>query len=115
MWLKKQDQIIIGVLNIGSMTGKGRDVMVRRTENLCAGNSMESYWKVSRAREFVSGYKLLINGANSAGRNSVGIILSKDFMICLVSVNRSKDQIMGMKLCLGEVFHIVTAYTPQFR
>ena len=119
--LKRQAQgrvdvkLRIGTLNVGTMTGKGRelvDLMERRKIGvLCV---QETRWKGNKARELGEGYKLFYSGANEEGRNGVGIVLSKELKESLIGVNRKSDRIMSLKLGLGAtVVNIVCAYAPQ--
>lgn len=105
----------IGTLNIGSMTGKSReiaDLMARRRINiLCV---QETRWRGNKAKEIGEGYKLIYSGANGQGRNGVGIILDKEWKEHLVRVNRRDDRIMSVGLDIGgATTNIVSAYAPQ--
>ena len=105
----------VGTLNVGTMTGKGReiaDLMERRKVGvLCV---QETRWKGDKARELGDGYKLFYSGASKEGRNGVGIVLSKRFKDCLASVKRVSDRIMIIKLCLeGTMVNIASVYAPQ--
>ena len=104
----------VGTLNVGTMNGKGREIADlmerRRVSVLCV---QETRWKGDKASELGDGYKLLYSGANKEGRNGVGIVLSKEFKDSLVSVNRTSDRVMSIKLCLEEPVNIVCGYAPQ--
>ena len=77
--VKKLVREKVGTLNVGTMTGTGRelaDLMERRKVGvLCV---QETRWKGNKAKELGGGCKLLHSGANEQGRNGVGIVLSKD-------------------------------------
>ena len=65
-------------LNVGSMTGKGRelvDMMQRRKMDILC--MQETKWKGSKARGIGDGFKLLYHSIDGR-RNGVGIIL-KDY------------------------------------
>ena len=88
VWLKKKVQAIrIGTLNVGSMTGRSRevaDVMDRRkVDILCV---QETRWRGNKAKDIGSGYKLLYSGADERGRNGVGIVFSKEMKENVVGV-----------------------------
>ena len=102
-------------MNVGSMTGRGRelaDLMERRKVGvLCV---QETRWKGNKARELGGDCKLFYSGADERGRNGVGIVLSKEFKDSLVSVSRTNDRVMSVKLGIGEtVVNVICAYAPQ--
>ncbi|KAK3540898.1 hypothetical protein QTP86_004161 [Hemibagrus guttatus] len=70
----------IGTLNVGTMSGKGRewaDVMERRkVVILCV---QETRWKGSMARSIGAGFKLFYYGVDSK-RNGVGVVLKEEFV-----------------------------------
>ncbi|KAK3516182.1 hypothetical protein QTP70_005686 [Hemibagrus guttatus] len=70
----------IGTLNVGTMTGKGRelaDVMERRkVDILCV---QETRRKGSKARSIGAGFKLFYYGVDSK-RNGVGVVLKEEFV-----------------------------------
>ena len=106
---------VVATLNVGSMTGRGRelaDLMERRKVGvLCV---QETRWKGNKARELGGDCKLFYSGADERGRNGVGIVLSKEFKDSLVSVSRTNDRVMSVKLGIGEtVVNGICAYAPQ--
>ena len=111
---KKKPRIRIGNWNIGSLTGKGRelvDVMQRRNiKILCI---QETKWKGNSARKIGEGYKVYYAG-ESTKKNGVGIILHPDVQEQVTEVKRVNDRLMGMKIIRdGKIWHIVSAYAPQ--
>ncbi|KAK3565433.1 hypothetical protein QTP86_009698 [Hemibagrus guttatus] len=70
----------IGTLNVGTMTGKGRelaDMMERRkVDILCV---QETRWKGSKARSIGAGFKLFYYGVDSK-TNGVGVVLKEEFV-----------------------------------
>ena len=113
--LKKLVRVRVGTLNVGSMTGRGRelaDLMERRKVGvLCV---QDTRWKGNKARELGGDCKLFYSGADERGRNGVGIVLSKEFKDSLVSVSRTNDRVMSVKLGIGEtVVNVICAYAPQ--
>lgn len=102
-------------LNIGSMTGRGRELADlmrrRRVDALCV---QETRWKGGKAKELGDGYKIFYSGANAQGRNGVGIILSGELKHTVTEVHRKDDRIMRLRLCYGEeIINIISAYAPQ--
>ena len=97
---KKVQELRIGTLNVGSMTGRSRevaDVMERRrVDILCV---QETRWKGNKAREIGSGYKIVYGGADERGRSGVGVVLNKEMKECVVDVERNGCRIMKIKLC----------------
>ena len=113
--LKKLVQVRVGTLNVGSMTGRGRelaDLMERRKVGvLCV---QETRWKGDKAKELGGGCKLIRSGANKQGRNGVGIVLSKYLKEDLISVSKRSDRVMSIKLGVEEtVVNIICAYAHQ--
>ena len=110
----EQKTIRMGTLNVGSMTGRGHelvDFMERRKINiLCV---QETKWKGSKARELGNGFKLFYNGLDGR-RNGVGIILGEELKKGVLTVKRRSDRTMWLKIDLnGELVNIMSAYAPQ--
>ncbi|KAK3521359.1 hypothetical protein QTP70_003438 [Hemibagrus guttatus] len=104
----------IGTLNVGTMTGKGRelaDVMERRkVDILCV---QETRWKGSKARSIGAGFKLFYYGVDSK-RNGVGVVLKEEFVRNLLEVKRVSDRVMSLKLEIeGVMLNVVSGYAPQ--
>ncbi|XP_064107935.1 uncharacterized protein LOC135216493 [Macrobrachium nipponense] len=106
----------MGQLNIGSMTGRGRELAelmrIKRVDILCV---QETLWKGNRAKELGDGYELIYSGANEQGRNGVGVVLSGEMKNAVTEVNRKNDCIMRVKICYGwrGTMNIISAYAPQ--
>ncbi|XP_008486018.1 craniofacial development protein 2-like, partial [Diaphorina citri] len=105
----------IGTLNVGSLTGKGRelvDLMERRKiQILCV---QETRWKGDKAKVLAEGYKLFYSGADHRGRNGVGIIVDKELKEEVCEVERINDRIMSMKLAIGKsLSRVICVYAPQ--
>ncbi|XP_066969173.1 uncharacterized protein [Macrobrachium rosenbergii] len=103
VWLKKKVQELrIGTLNVGIMTGRSRevaDVMERRNiDILCV---QETRWNGNKAREIGSGFKMLYSGTDERGRCGDGVVLSKEMKENVVEVERKSYRIMKVKLCCG--------------
>ncbi|KAK3572772.1 hypothetical protein QTP86_007376 [Hemibagrus guttatus] len=104
----------IGTLNVGTMTGKGRelaDVMERRkVDILCV---QETRWKGSKARSIGAGFKLFYYGVDSK-RNGVGVVLKEEFVRNVLEVKRVSDRVMILKLEFeGVMLNVVSGYAPQ--
>ncbi|KAK3506315.1 hypothetical protein QTP70_016082, partial [Hemibagrus guttatus] len=104
----------IGTLNVGTMTGKGRelaDVMERRkVDILCV---QETRWKGSKARSIGAGFKLFYYGVDSK-RNGVAVVLKEEFVRNVLEVKRVTDRVMSLKLEIeGVMLNVVTGYAPQ--
>ncbi|KAK3570848.1 hypothetical protein QTP86_028265 [Hemibagrus guttatus] len=104
----------IGTLNVGTMTGKGRelaDVMERRkVDILCV---QETRWKGSKARSIGAGFKLFYYGVDSK-RNGVGVVLKEEFFRNVLEVKRVSDRVMSLKLEIeGVMLNVVSGYAPQ--
>ncbi|KAK3516824.1 hypothetical protein QTP70_023703 [Hemibagrus guttatus] len=104
----------IGTLNVGTMTGKGRelaDMMERRkVDILCVP---ETRWKGSKARSMGAGFKLFYYGVDSK-RNGVGVVLKEEFVRNVLEVKRVSDRVMSLKLEIeGVMLNVVSGYAPQ--
>ncbi|KAK3553438.1 hypothetical protein QTP70_003587 [Hemibagrus guttatus] len=104
----------IGTLNVGTMTGKGRelaDMMERRkVDILCV---QETRWKGSKARSIGAGFKLFYYGVDSK-RNGVGVVLKEKFVRNVLEVKRVSDRVMSLKLEIeGVMLNVVSGYAPQ--
>ncbi|KAK3551501.1 hypothetical protein QTP70_017370 [Hemibagrus guttatus] len=104
----------IGTLNVGTMTGKGRelaDMMERRkVDILCV---QETRWKGSKARSIGAGLKLFYYGVDSK-RNGVGVVLKEEFVRNVLEVKRVSDRVMSLKLEIeGVMLNVVSGYAPQ--
>ncbi|KAK3561088.1 hypothetical protein QTP86_028408 [Hemibagrus guttatus] len=104
----------IGTLNVGTMTGKGRelaDMMEgRKVDILCV---QETRWKGSKARSIGAGFKLFYYGVDSK-RNGVGVVLKEEFVRNVLEVKRVSDRVMSLKLEIeGVMSNVVSGYAPQ--
>ncbi|KAK3523086.1 hypothetical protein QTP86_013134 [Hemibagrus guttatus] len=114
---KRKGKIVglrIGTLNVGTMTGKGRelaDMMERRkVDILCV---QETRWKGSKARSIGAGFKLFYYGVDSK-RNGVGVVLKEEFVRNVLEVKRVSDRVMSLKLEIeGVMLNVVSGYAPQ--
>ncbi|KAK3572554.1 hypothetical protein QTP86_000438 [Hemibagrus guttatus] len=104
----------IGTLNVGTMTGKGRelaDMMERRKVDILS--VQETRWKGSKARSIGAGFKLFYYGVDSK-RNGVGVVLKEEFVRNVLEVKRVSDRVMSLKLEIeGVMLNVVSGYAPQ--
>ncbi|KAG2608426.1 hypothetical protein PVAP13_4NG319001, partial [Panicum virgatum] len=113
--LAEPTRIRIGSWNVGSLTGKLRelvDVAIRRHVNiLCV---QETKWKGQKAKEVEdTGFKLWYTGA-TPGRNGVGILIDRSLKDGVVEVRRQGDRIILIRLVVGDlVLNVISAYAPQ--
>ncbi|KAK3556174.1 hypothetical protein QTP70_005567 [Hemibagrus guttatus] len=104
----------IGTLNVGTMTGKGRELAEmmekRKVDILCV---QETRWKCSKARSIGAGFKLFYYGVDSK-RNGVGVVLKEEFVRNVLEVKRVSDRVMSLKLEIeGVMLNVVSGYAPQ--
>lgn len=102
-------------LNIGSLTGKGMelvDTLIRRRVNIAC--LQETKWVGSKAKELENtGYKIYYTGLDRR-RNGVGIVVDKDLKDDVITVSRKGDRIILVKLVLGgNIINIISVYAPQ--
>ena len=114
MWKGRRSLIRVGTLNIGTMTGRGRelaDMMERRNVDiLCV---QETKWKESKARNIGGGCKIFYNGAYER-KNGIGIVLREELAKSVLEVKRVSDRLMAIKLKVkGSILNIVSTYAQQ--
>ena len=110
----KKIKLRVATLNVGTMTGKGRevaDLMERRgVDILCV---QETRWKGERARCIGGGYKMWYCGSGNK-KNGVGIILKKEHVDRVVELWRVSERIICLKMELdGVMLNVISAYAPQ--
>ena len=110
----KKIKLKVATLNVGTMTGKGRevaDLMERRgMDILCV---QETRWKGERARCIGGGYKMWYCGSGNK-KKGVGIILKKEYVDRVVELWRVTDRIICLKMEPdGVMLNVISAYAPQ--
>ena len=103
----------VATLNVGIMTGKGREVADlverRKLDILCM---QETRWKGEKARCTDGGYKLWYCGSGNK-KNDVGIILQMEHVDRVVELWRVTDKIICLKMELdGVMLNVISAYAP---
>ena len=114
VWKGRRSLIRVGTLNIGTTTGRGRelaDMMKRRKlDILCL---QETKWKGSKARNIGNRYKLLYNGADGR-KNEIGIVVREELVESVLEMKKVSDKLMAMKPKVkGFILNIVSSYAPQ--
>ena len=112
--IEKYNTIRLGTWNVGSMTGRSREITdimkERRVDILCV---QETEWKGNRAREIGGGFKLIYYGRETR-RNGVCIIVSEDVKSNVLDVKRVRGRIIKVKLMVKDrTVNIVSTYAPQ--
>ena len=110
--LAEPTRIRIGSWNVGSLTGKLRELAIRRRVNiLCI---QETKWKGQKAKEVEdTGFKLWYIGATS-GRNGTVILIDRSLKDGVVEVRRRGDRIILVRLVVGDLtLNVISAYAPQ--
>ena len=113
-WKGRCSLIMVGTSNIGTMTGRGRelaDTMERRNVDILC--QQETKWKGSKARNIGGGCKLFYNGPDGR-KNGIGIVMREELAESVLEVKRVSDRLMAMKLEVnGSILNIVSAYALQ--
>ena len=109
----KKIKLRVATLNVGTMTGKGRevaDLMERRgVDILCV---QETRWKEEKARCIGGGYKMWYCGSGNK-KNGVEIILKKKHVKRVVELWRVTDRIICLKMEVdGVMLNVISAYAP---
>ena len=107
-------QLRVGNWNVGSMTGKGReivDIMQRRKiDIMCV---QETKWKGDRSKELGEGYKIIHNGTETR-RNKIRVIVNEEMKANVMEVKRSSGRCMMVKIVTGEgILNVVSAYARR--
>ncbi|KAI5086583.1 butyrophilin-like protein 3 [Silurus meridionalis] len=77
------------------------------------GNTQETKWKGSKARNIGGGFKLFYHGVDGK-RNGVGVILKEEYSKSVVEVKRVSDRVMIVKVEVeGMMINVISAYAPQ--
>ena len=110
----KKIRLRFATLNVGTMTGKGRevtDLMERRgVDILCV---QETHWKGERVRCIGGGYNMWYCGSGNK-KNGVGIILKKEHVDRVVKLWRVTDRIICLKMEVdGVMLNVISAFAPQ--
>ena len=113
-WKGRCSLIRVGTLNIGTMTGRGRelaDLMQQgNVDILCL---QETKWKESKARNIRGGCKLFYNRVDGR-KNEIEIVVRKELAESVLELKRMSDRLMAMKLEVkGSILNIVSTYAPQ--
>ena len=110
----KTSKIRILTLNVGSMTGRGREIAaVLKERKIDIAGVQETKWKGSKAKMLGDGFKLFYHGETNT-RNEVGIILGKNLIDHVLQVNRKSDRIMRIQMVIAEKkMNIISVYAPQ--
>ena len=110
----KKMKLKVATLNVGTMTGKGREVadpMERRGVDILS--VQETRWKGEKARCIGGGYKMWYCGSENK-KNGMGIILKKEHVYRVVELRRVTDRITCLKMELdGVMLNVISAYAPQ--
>ena len=95
----KSVEMRAATLNIGSMTGKGRELVDmlerRKVDIMCV---QETKWKGSKARSIGGGFKLLYHGVDGRRNDVLGNILKENYAESVVEVKRKSDRIVSVKM-----------------
>nr|CDJ90886.1 Endonuclease exonuclease phosphatase and RNA-directed DNA polymerase (reverse transcriptase) domain containing protein [Haemonchus contortus] len=104
----------IGTLNVGSLTGKSREVAdVMKRMNIQVLRLQETRWKGAKAREIGEGGKLYNNG-DDIKRNGVAIAVAESLEDSVSAVSRINSRIMAIRIDTEEGYWtIISVYAPQ--
>ncbi|KAG2626379.1 hypothetical protein PVAP13_3KG351227, partial [Panicum virgatum] len=113
--LAEPTRIRIGSWNVGSLTGKLRelvDAAIRSRVNILY--VQETKWKGQKAKEVEdTGFKLWYTGA-TPGRNGVGILIERSLKDGVVEVRRQGGRIILIRLVVGDSVGLSESTKMQF-
>ena len=98
VWKERRSLIMVGTFNIGTMTGRGRelaDMMERRNVDIL--RLQETKRIGSKARNIGGGCNLFYYGADGR-KNGIGIVVRKELAESVLEVKRVSDRPMTMTL-----------------
>ena len=102
-------------LNIGTMTGKSRelaDTMTRR--NIDIAYIQETWWKGANTREIGEGYTMLYHGYNTKKNGVAIVVVGEKWRDNIFEINIISDRLITAKLLIDTInINIVSAYAPQ--
>ena len=96
VWNERCRLIRVGILNIGTMTGRRRelaDMMEQRNVDIMC--LQKTKWKGSKARNIGGGCKLFYNKADGR-KNGIGIVVREEWVESVLEVKRVSDRLMAM-------------------
>ncbi|VDL83010.1 unnamed protein product [Nippostrongylus brasiliensis] len=104
----------IGTLNVGSLTGKSREVAdLMKRKNIQILCLQETRWKGEKAKEMGESVKLFYEG-NDGKRNGVGIAVSEALKDSVSAVRRISDRIITVRVDMKDgCWTIISVYAPQ--
>ena len=110
----KTTKIRILTLNVGRMTGRGREIAaVLKDKRIDIAGVQETKWKGSKSKMLGDGYKLFYHGETNT-INGVGIILGERLIDHVLQVNRTSDRIMRIQLVIADKkTNIISVYAPH--
>jgi exonuclease III len=105
----------LGSWNVASLTGKLRelvDTTIRRRVNIL--RIQETKWICQKAKDVKNmSFKLWYTGKERS-KNSVGILIGKSFKNEIITVRRQGDNILIIKLVIGDlILNVISVYAPQ--
>ena len=111
-------KVRIATLNVGTLTGKSREIAAMMTQRgidiLCLQETKWTGGKAGgKARDIGDGCKLYYAGGKKP-KNGVAICLSNKWLENVVTVTRTSDRIVSLKLLTrGKTYNIFSVYAPQ--
>ncbi|XP_016142460.1 uncharacterized protein [Sinocyclocheilus grahami] len=111
--LKKRAQIRIATLNVGTMTGRSRELAeALKNCRIDIAWLQETKWKGAKTKEIGERYKLYYG--TSSNRNGIGIVVSEKQWDNVTEIHRISDRLMAIKIKSGAMtLRIVSGYAPQ--
>ncbi|KAI5742848.1 hypothetical protein M8J77_011855 [Diaphorina citri] len=117
---RKKLKIRISTWNIGSMTGKSKEIAdVMRRRHIDIACVQETKWQNTNENKSryletdCQDYKLYYYGKTNK-RNGVGVIIEKKYQENVVKITGVTDRILIVKIViLDKIYNIVSAYAPQ--
>ena len=112
----KKIKLMVATLNVGTMTGKGREVADlmerRRVDILCV---QKTRWKREKARCIGGGYKMWF-GESGNQKSGVEILLKTVQVDRVMELWRGTDRKIGLKMEVnGVMLNVISPYAPQVR
>ncbi|VDL74000.1 unnamed protein product [Nippostrongylus brasiliensis] len=112
--LRLKKLVRIGTLNVGTLTGKSREVAYfMKRKNIQILCLQETRWKGEKAKEIGEGVNLFYKG-DDGKRIGVGIAVSEALKDSVSAVGRINDRIITVRIDMkGGCWTIISVYAPQ--
>ncbi|XP_063875042.1 uncharacterized protein LOC135108197 [Scylla paramamosain] len=106
-------KIKVWSLNVGTMTGKGREMADMMEKKIDVLRVQETKWRGNKVRLIGGSCKLLYYGVDGR-RNGIGVIVKEKYINSVLEVKRVSDRVMSLKMETEAIqINMISAYALQ--